>query len=412
MKELLKNIIFDQKNLLLNSEYVKRKLPVEFLQTNEIVVISGIRRCGKSTLLQQIREGNKEKDYYLNFDDERLIQFKVEHFQLLFETFIELFGVQKTFYFDEMQNITGWEMFVRRLHDYGNKVYITGSNASMLSRELGTHLTGRFITYELYPFSFDEFLEFNGKKHLKENIYSTEAKSELQSLFSSFVNFGGFPAYLKSQNDNYLKSLYETILYRDVMVRNNLTSEKELLELVYFLASNVSRLSSFNSLAKTIGVKNASTIKNYLEYLQNTYLIFQISKFDYSLKKQIQNLKKTYFIDQGLVTKLGFLFSSEKGRILENVVFIELIRRGLDIYYYSGKNECDFLVKQGTKIVQAIQVCYSFDSPETKTREINGLTEAIETYSIDEGLILTNDYSEEIKIGDMKIQILPVWKWL
>jgi predicted AAA+ superfamily ATPase len=412
MKELLKNIIFDQKKLLLNSGVVKRKFPAEYLRTTEIVVISGIRRCGKSTLLQQIRGASKEKDYYLNFDDERLIQFKVDTFQLLLETFIELFGVQKTFYFDEIQNIAGWEMFVRRLHDYGHKVYITGSNASMLSRELGTHLTGRFVKYELFPFSFDEFLEFNGKLSLKEDIHSTEAKSELQGLFSAFFNSGGFPAYLQSQNDNYLKSLYETILYRDVMVRNNLTSEKELLELVYFLASNVSRLSSFNNLAKIIGVKNASTIKNYLEFLQNTYLIFQINKFDYSLKKQIQNLKKTYFIDQGLVAKLGFLFSSEKGRLLENIVFIELLRRGLDVYYHIGKNECDFLVRQGTKINQAIQVCYTFDSASTKEREIDGLKEAMETYSIDEGLILTNDYTEEITVENMKIHILPVWKWL
>ncbi len=411
MKELLKSVIFDQQKLSWNSRYVKRNFPESLLSNKEIVVITGIRRCGKSTLLQQIRAEQPEKDYFINFDDERLIQLRVEDFQLLYEIFIELFSVQKTFYFDEIQNITGWERFVRRLHDYGNKVYITCSNAKLLSRELGTHLTGRFVGFELYPFSFIEFLEFKGKTPSPYVIYSTEGKSELKSLFTQFFSLGGFPVFLENQNDNYLKSLYENILYRDIMVRNRLTSEREILELVYYLASNVSRLSSFSSLAKSIGVKNATTVSNYIQYIQNTYLIFQISKFDYSLKKQIQNNKKTFFIDQALVTRLGFLFSEEKGRLLENIVFVELKRRGHEVYYYSGKNECDFLIRQGTQITSAIQVCYSFETPETKSREINGLMEALKTYSLTEGLILTHDTEEEIKTENTKIKIVPVWKW-
>jgi len=314
-------------------------------------------------------------------------------------------------YFDEIQNIPGWERFVRRLHDYGNKVFITGSNANMLSLELGTHLTGRYVHHDLYPFSFREYLEYKGKTLSSSDLYSTEGKSQLKALFSQFFSLGGFPVFLENQNDNYMKSLYENILYRDVMVRNNLTNEKELLELVYFLASNVSRLSSFNSLAKTIGVKNASTISNYLQFIQNTYLIFQVNKFDFSLKKQIQNTKKTYFIDQALVTRLGFLFSEEKGRLLENIVFIELKRRGHEVYYFSGKNECDFLIRQGSQIINAIQVCYSFDTPATKTRELNGIMEAMKKYSINEGLILTNDTEEVITTAGLTIRIVPVWKW-
>jgi predicted AAA+ superfamily ATPase len=239
-----------------------------------------------------------------------------------------------------------------------------------------------------------------------------EGRSDLKAMFSKFVLFGGFPVFLENQNDNYMKSLYENILYRDVMVRNNLTNEKELLELVYYLASNVSRLSSFNSLAKTIGIKNASTISNYLQFIQNTYLIFQVNKFDFSLKKQIQNPRKTYFIDQALVTRLGFLFSEEKGRLLENIVFIELKRRGHEVFYYSGKNECDFLIRQGTQITNAIQVCYSFDTPETKARELTGLTEAMKIYFLQEGFILTNDIEEDIAIDGLNIRIVPVWKWM
>jgi predicted AAA+ superfamily ATPase len=411
MKELLKSVLFDQQKLGWNTRNVKRDFPPTYLYNQEIVVITGIRRCGKSTLLQQIRVEQVEKDYFINFDDERLIQFRVEDFQILYETFIELFGMQKTFYFDEIQNIAGWERFVRRLHDYGNKVFITGSNANMLSRELGTHLTGRYVSHELYPFSFREFLEYKGKVPLPSEIYSTEGKSEIKALFSQYFSVGGFPVFLENKNDNYIKSLYENILYRDVMVRNNLTNEKEIMELVYYLASNVSRLSSFNSLAKTIGVKNASTVSNYLQFIQNTYLIFQINKFDFSLKKQIQNTKKTYFIDQALVTRLGFLFSEEKGRLLENIVFIELKRRGNEVYYFSAKNECDFLIRRGTQITSAIQVCYSFDTKETKTREINGIMEAMKTYSLSEGLILTNDTEEEITSDSQTIRVVPVWKW-
>ncbi|KAF0237586.1 MAG: hypothetical protein FD181_1824 [Prolixibacteraceae bacterium] len=411
MKELLKSILFDQQKLGWNTRNVRRDFSPAYLYNQEIVVITGIRRCGKSTLLQQIRSEQSEKDYFINFDDERLIQFRVEDFQILYETFIELFGVQKTFYFDEIQNIAGWERFVRRLHDYGNKVFITGSNANMLSRELGTHLTGRYVSHELYPFSFREFLEYKGKVPLPSEIYSTEGKSEIKALFSQYFSVGGFPVFLENQNDNYIKSLYENILYRDVMVRNNLTNEKEIMELVYYLASNVSRLSSFNSLAKTIGVKNASTVSNYLQFIQNTYLIFQINKFDFSLKKQIQNTKKTYFIDQALITRLGFLFSEEKGRLLENIVFVELKRRGHEVYYFSAKNECDFLIRRGNQITTAIQVCFSFDTQETKTREINGIREAMKTYSLSEGLILTNDTEEEITSDSQTIRVVPVWKW-
>jgi predicted AAA+ superfamily ATPase len=196
----------------------------------------------------------------------------VEHFQLLHETFIELFGVQRTFYFDEIQNIPGWERFVRRLHDEGYKVFITGSNATMLSRELGTHLTGRYVQTELFPFSFNEFLAFKQHHWSESDLYTTDGRATLIGYFNEYFQTGGFPLYLKEGNADYLKSLYESILYRDVLVRNKLVNEKELLELVNYLASNVSKLTSFNGLTKIAGVKNATTIRNYLSFLQDTIL--------------------------------------------------------------------------------------------------------------------------------------------
>ena len=413
MKDLVKTVIFDQQKMRWNKNFIHRSFPENILTNEPVVVISGIRRCGKSTLLNQIRKENKEKDYFMNFDDERLIRFSVDHFQLLHETFIELFGVQKTFYFDEIQNVAGWERFVRRLHDEGYKVILTGSNASMLSRELGTHLTGRYVQTELFPFSFAEFLTYNQFVWKETDFFSTEGRSTLIGYFNKYFHSGGFPLYLKEGSDDYLKSLFESILYRDVLVRNKLTNEKEVLELVNYLASNVSKLTSFNGLTKIAGVRNATTIRNYLTFLQDTYLIFQISKFDYSLKKQIQNLKKTYFIDNALIRRLGFMFSEEKGRLLENIVFLELRRRRFEIFYHFNRFECDFVIRKGIKIVQAIQVCYSFDSNITRTREINGLMEALNAYDLPEGLLLLHDTREQtIEEKGGLIRVLPVWKWL
>ena len=197
------------------------------------------------------------------------------------------------------------------------------------------------------------------------------------------------------------------------MVRNKLVNERELLELVNYLASNVSKLTSFNGLTKVAGVKNATTIRNYLSFLQDTYLIFQISKFDFSLKKQIQNLKKTYFVDNAMIRLLGFMFSEEKGRLLENLVFLELRRRRAEIFYHVNRLECDFVIRKGITIVQAIQVCHSFNTDQTRTREVKGLLEALNMYGLAEGLILLHDTQEHTIEEDGKvIRVMPVWKWL
>jgi predicted AAA+ superfamily ATPase len=353
-----------------------------------------------------------EQDYYLNFDDERLLNFQVSDFQQLHETFIELFGSQTTFWFDEIQNVPGWERFVRRLHENRNKVFITGSNATMLSKELGTHLTGRYVRHELFPFSFKEFILLKKFELNEKTFFSTVGKAELRRLYNEYFLSGGFPYYLKFGDDNYLKSLYESILYRDVMARHNLTSEKEMKELVYLLASNVSSLFSNNRLAAAVGLKNATTVKNYLDFLQDTYLLFAVNKFDFSARKQLQNARKIYFIDNALIRKLGFIFSEDKGRFLENIVFIELLRRGREIYYFKGKGECDFLLRDGINITGAIQVCHAFGEKETREREVKGLMEALVIYNLGEGWILTDDTEETIEKNGKRIRIFPVWKWL
>ncbi|RHI00809.1 ATP-binding protein [Bacteroides sp. AM16-24] len=413
MKQLLKDIIIDQKSFLPSKKTIIRSFPEKYLNNEEIIIISGVRRCGKSVLLQQIRDRLPQKDYFFNFDDDRLGNFTVENFQQLYEVFIELYGEQNYFYFDEIQNIAGWEHFAKRLYNSGKKVFITGSNARMLSKELGTYLTGCYIAIELYPFSFSEFLDFREQQHLLGDISGTIARGEIQSAFNDYLKQGGFPIYLRSEDGIVLKTLYDNILYKDVMVRNQIVNEREVKELVYYTVSNIGKPLTYTSLAKVIGVKNPTTVKNYLEYIENTYLLFSLSKLDYSVKAQLRNPKKVYAIDNALVSRLGFHFSGEEGRLLENMVYIELRRRGGEIFYHnSGNAECDFVVRDGFRVVQAIQACYLLGSSDTREREIRGIQDAMDTYQLLEGTIITNTHEEELKYGDKMIHILPAWKWL
>lgn len=400
-------------SFLPSKKTIIRSFSEKYLNNEEIIIISGVRRCGKSVLLQQIRDRLPQKDYFFNFDDDRLGNFTIENFQQLYEVFIELYGEQNYFYFDEIQNIAGWEHFAKRLYNSGKKVFITGSNARMLSKELGTYLTGCYIAIELYPFSFSEFLNFREQQHLLGDISGTIARGEIQSAFNDYLKQGGFPIYLKSEDGIVLKTLYDNILYKDVMVRNQIVNEREVKELVYYTVSNIGKPLTYTSLAKVIGVKNPTTVKNYLEYIENTYLLFSLSKIDCSVKAQLRNPKKVYAIDNALVSRLGFHFSGEEGRLLENMVYIELRRRGGEIFYHnSGNTECDFVVRDGFRVVQAIQVCYLLGSSDTREREICGIRDAMDTYHLLEGTIVTNTHEEEVKYGDKIIHILPAWKWL
>lgn len=415
MKDLLKQIILEQQEILhaQNKRYVQRYIADEWLQTSEILIISGIRRCGKSVLMQQIRDRLVEKDFFFNFDDERLANFKLDDFQKLQECFVELFGEQHTYYFDEIQNIEGWERFVRRLYNAGNKIVITGSNARMLSRELGTHLTGRYIQVEIYPFSFQEYLAMNEIPVNAKTLYTTTGRATMVKSFVKYMECGGFPKFLQDGSVSYLTSLYESIIYRDILTRNGLTNEKEMLELMFYLASNATKRVTYSSLGKVVGIQHPDTIKNYLEYIQQTYLISQLFRYDPSVKKQMMSPKKIYFVDNAIIKRIGFNATENNGVFLENLVFIELKRRGWDVYYYADKKECDFIVRKGLHISDAYQVTLKMDSPQTREREIAGVREAMQAYSLSKGYILTFEGKETINFDDGNIvEVVPVWEWI
>ena len=415
MKDLLKQIILEQQEILHapNKRYVQRYIADEWLQTSEILIISGIRRCGKSVLMQQIRDRLVEKDFFFNFDDERLANFKLDDFQKLQECFVELFGEQHTYYFDEIQNIEGWERFVRRLYNAGNKIIITGSNARMLSRELGTHLTGRYIQVEIYPFSFQEYLVMNEIPVNAKTLYTTTGRATMVKSFVKYMECGGFPKFLQDGSVSYLTSLYESIIYRDILTRNGLTNEKEMQELMFYLASNATKRVTYSSLGKVVGIQHPDTIKNYLEYIQQTYLISQLFRYDPSVKKQMMSPKKIYFVDNAIIKRIGFNATENNGVFLENLVFIELKRRGWDVYYYADKKECDFIVRKGLHISDAYQVTLKMDSPQTREREIAGVREAMQAYSLSKGYILTFEGKETINFDDGTIvEVVPVWEWI
>lgn len=388
-----------------------RKIDEEWLTTKQVVVISGVRRCGKSYMLRQIRERNSEKDYYFLFDDERLINFTVEDFETLDICFAELYGEQHTYYYDEIQNIEGWELYVRRLYNEGAKVYITGSNAKMLSREMGTHLSGIHIPVELYPFSFSEYLQLKNISTNKTNIYTTAGEALLSKHFKAYMLSGGFPAYLQGEPEDYISALYQSIIYRDVLQRNNITNSREVLEMMHYIASNAAKRHSYASLAKVIGVKHPDTVKNYVRCMEETYLLYQLLKYNPSVKTQEASIKKMYLIDNAIIRLVGFNPTENLGPLLENLIFIELKRRNKDIFYHANGSECDFIVRTGTRITQCIQVTVSIADENTRKREVTGLTSAIKTYNTTDNTIITLA-DERISMENNGIRVVPAWRWL
>jgi len=415
-KLILRNVLIRQKDrLVLPKNLVKREIFEEilsFINDKRIVIISGMRRVGKSTLLGEImsRLSFEKKNYcYVNFEDESFLNFEAKDFEKLNEILIEVYGESNFYFFDEIQNISHFETFIRRLHDEGKKIFITGSNSSLLSKELGTKLTGRYKLFELYPFSFYEFLSKNNLS-FPNAIFRTEQIAIIKKNFSDYMSLGGIPEYLENNDPDYIKTIYDNIIFRDIISRYKIKSQKELRELVNLLSTNISSPFTYNSLKNSLNFSNAQTVKNYISYLDNSYLFFEILRFDYSAKKQLNFPRKIYIIDPSFFNILGVNFKDNFGRIFENILFIELKRRFKEIFYFQEKNECDFIIKEGIKIIYAIQACYYLNK-ENREREINGLIEAMEKFKLTEGLILTFEQEEEIKVGGKKIKVLPIWKW-
>lgn len=408
-KNVISQIVIEQKKIFEKDIHIiQRDSPKNILSSPKIIVITGVRRCGKSTLLRQLSKQFNHYNY-INFEDERLIDFTYQDFNTLLEVFLSLHPESKTFFFDEIQEVIGWEKFVRRLFTAGYKIFITGSNATLLSSEIATSITGRNLKNELYPFSFKEYLSYC--KFSTKDIFTTKEKALLSKHLSEYIHYGGFPEIVQSKDFEELAQIYQDIIIKDLLVRKKIRDSKDFRELSLFLLSNVGKKISFNNLKELLEFSNTSKVKNYIDFLREAYIFFTINKYDPSLKKQIVNKKKVYAIDTGLVNAVSFQFSENKGRLLENAVFLELKRRNKEIYYFEDKKECDFIIKSGRTITQIIQVADNLSNPRTRKREIEGLKLAMGKFNLVKGIIVTYDAEEKIVEDDKQIDIIPFWKW-
>ena len=364
-------------------------------RSSHIEVISGIRRCGKSTLMGQIMGQFGSNIAYFNFEDSRVFDFEVTDFQKLNEI---MGNEREAYFFDEIQNVASWEVFIRQLHDKGKKVFITGSNASLLSKELGTRLTGRHLRHELFPFSYMEYLLH---KKLENSL----------EAFESYVQKGGFPEFINFENQDILQTLLKDIVLRDIAVRYGLKNIKTVMDICLFLVSNIGKECTYNSLKKAFSVGSANSVSDYLAWFEDSYLLFFLPRFSWSAKSITINPRKVYAIDNGLIQANSLSFTKDKGRLLENAVYLFLRQKYQSLFYFQEKNECDFIVFEKNQCKMVIQVCEEIHS-DNKNREINGLVEAMTFFKLTEGYIITKNQSDLLLVNQTTIHLIPAWQFM
>jgi len=423
----LKSIIATHKERFLQKkELVKREVfsgVDNYITSREVIFISGIRRSGKSSLLALIsnylfeqKKIDAKNLLFVNFEDERFLNFNVEDFEKLYQSYLELEDPKgkKYFFFDEIQNIDNWERWINRLYEFEDvKIFITGSNASLIGASVSTSLTGRNRQINLHPFSFSESLLLSGIKIRNKDLLLPEKIVEVKRALTNYMQLGGFPEVIKNKDLSLADQYFKDIIYRDIISNYNIRNIKELRELTLFLITNSGSLSSYETLRKTINAKNTTTIKNYLNILEDVYLIHSLPKFDYSIKKQIYNPKKYYVTDRGFYNAVSFKFSENIEIILENIVFEQLLRYNKNLFYWKTDDdkEIDFIVQEQRKLTEAYQVTYNL-SNQNYEREVRSLISISEKTPDINCYILTYEQEEIIETENVKIEVLPIWKWL
>lgn len=421
--EEIKRVIVSQKEE--TEEVFKKEKIIErehenlerFLKYPNILAVLGIRRCGKSVFSLNIFKD--EKFGYINFDDERIAELGAKDLDKVLQSFYELYGSDlENIILDELQNIAGWELFASRLRRT-KKVIITGSNSKLLSGELATHLTGRYIDFTLFPFSFREFLTYEGFAFEKQDIYSTKKVSEIKRKLNSYIEVGGFPEAHKF-GKRIISRIYEDILNKDILRRYNIKYKKTFKEMTKYLITNFSSEITFSKLKSIFNINDVHTLKNYVDYLASAYLIFILERFSFKLKQQAIAPKKVYCIDTGIANTISFRASQNSGKLMENLIAIELFRRkshwhdNWEIYYWKDhqQREVDFVIKEKNRIKQLIQVCYDVRDYNVKERELKALIKASKELKCDTLNVITWDYESEEKLNGKKIKFIPLWKWM
>jgi predicted AAA+ superfamily ATPase len=383
---LQNNVLVSKNKGLLRKEL--ENLPV---LSSHALIISGIRRCGKSTLLRQLQDSKYSDAFFLNFEDPRLYDFERNDFTRLDAVIART--QKRVLFFDEIQTVPEWERYVRQKLDEDYRIVITGSNASLLSKELGTKLTGRYLMHELFPFSYEEFCTFKLLEFSPDSMLA-------------YLRQGGFPEYLKQENEEILSRLFDDILMRDIVVRYGIRDVKTLQRIALYLISNVGNRITGNKLRILLEHGTTSTVMEYLSYLETSYLLFFVPKFSYSMKRQTVNPRKVYAIDTGFINANSVSFSDNYGHIFENIIFLHLRRNYNDIFYFSEKGECDFIVCEKGSVKYCIQVCYELNQDNLE-RETKGLFEALDYFNLKEGSIVTLQQTDCITCNDKTAYIVP-----
>ena len=399
------------------------------LKSDFIITISGPRRAGKTFVCFQIigeliKKGiQKDNILYVNFEDNKLIGADSNDLEKLLEAYFEIYDIDKNkeiyLFLDEIQTVKNWDLWVRKIHDINKmiKIVLTGSSSKLLSKEISTVLRGRVLNKEIFPLSFREIVSWKGLKYDLKTIDYSEDKIKIKKLFNKFIQDGGYPAvtYQKVNREEVLQSYYESMIFKDIVERYKIEDVKKIKMLANLLLESTSKDISYSKLAnklKSIGMNTSkNTIIKFLSYFEDAYLFFQNIKYEYSQGKQLGSIKKIYFIDNGLLNTVSFKFSKDTGKLLENLIFLEIRRRNKKIFYNRDNYECDFIIQEKEKVVQAIQVTENLNS-ENEKREVEGILEAMNKFKLKEGFIITIDEERDIKIKEGKIHVLPVWKWL
>ena len=425
--EIIKKIIAEWLKDKVFPLLIKRDAPDLVLErASEIIAVAGPRRAGKTCYMYQLiqdllAQGNRSREdiLFVDFEDYRLTDFTPADTDALLTAFQQVAGKAPTFlFFDEIQQLPGWSRVLRTLHNQNRyRIVVTGSNADLLEREIATELRGRCRNILMMPFSFPEFLRFHGIPD-DELTLLTPARGRVLNAFEQYLQEGGFPEVVKKETlpekRELLQTYYRTIFYRDILERYNVKAKTLLEALMRHSLNTFSDLFSISMFEKELKrhhlTGSKQTISNYLGYLREVFFLAAHDKFSYSSRQRIMNPKKIYLLDTGF-SLLSTNFSENRGKLLENVVAVEMFRRRAECFYYKGRRECDFIIKQGTKPKAAIQVCREL-TPKNETRELRGLREAMNAFAIEEGFILTNDEERELTFEGAKIQVMPVWKWV
>lgn len=426
---MLKDIVSNQKlkkEQLLDPAYIRRtKEPYakKWLDSSLIKVILGPRRAGKSVFSLMLL---KDRPFmYFNFDDEILSSAGGINTNELMKELHAAYGRVKTVLFDEIQNLPNWELFANRLHREGYNLVLTGSNAQLLSKELATHLTGRHIPIELLPFDFNEFLR--AKKFQIDAEYGAlpEHRGELLNLMENYLLNGGFPEVAVNNIDpkDYLGVLFDSLLFKDVVKRHKVKFSTQIENLALHLVNNFANPYTVRKLLNTLNLRSASTVEKYIKYLEEAYLIFSLQLYSSKSVQRIKSPRKVYTIDNGFITAKAVQHSPDSGKLMENLVFTELVRRGhqpnRELFYYKTRNnrEVDFALKNGYQAVELIQVCYDLTNPNIEQREIKALLEAGGELSASGGkvpklTVLTWNEKRTVEKDGMTAHFKPLWEWL